>query len=389
MSPGGARARVSPTEARVALLTNFVAPYRVPLFRHLASRLGALKIFVSTGMGANRAWPVAWADLDVEVLRSWTLRETSRHPHAFDDPTFVHFPYDALLRLRRERPDVVVSGQLGAGSVLAALHCRLHRRSKLVLWLTLSEVSELGRGAFRRALRRRLLARADAVMVNGESGARYAHAFGVPESKIFRVHQAVDTTAFANSPRSEPDAALRLLFVGSREPRKGLSPFLTRLAESAAAHPERAISLRVAGTVAADLGAPPPALPDNLEIEWLGFVPYERMPELYADADLLVFPTLADEWGLVTNEAMAAGLPVLGSLYSQAVVELVVDGRTGWTFRPDDDDACREALERVLASSPEALRALGDAGRERVADFGIAPVGDRMLAAIAFALEDL
>jgi hypothetical protein len=377
--------RESLRTARVALLTNFVAPYRVPLFRALARSLGALKIFIATKMETNRSWSGDWDDLDVEVLRSWSVRETSRHPHAFDDPTVVHFPYGALERLRHERPDVVVSGQLGASSLLAALHCAMHAPAKLVLWLTLSEVSELGRGGFRRALRRRLLARADAVMVNGESGARYAQTLGVTEDRIFRVHQAVDAAAFADLPRSEPASALRLLFVGSPEPRKGLLPFVSQLADCAAAHPERAIELRVAGVDALEPALP--ALPANLGIRLLGRLPYDAMPALYADADLLVFPTLADEWGLVANEAMSAGLPVLGSVYSQAVLELVDDGRTGWTFRPDDADDCRAALERVLATSPEAMRALGDAGRERIADFGITAVADRMLDAIACALR--
>ena len=387
MGAGNAKARADIGDARVALLTNFVAPYRVPLFRYLASRLGALKVFISTEMGADRSWPVDWGDVDVEVLRTWTVRETSRHPHAFDDPSFVHFPYDTLLRLRREDPDVVISGQLGASSLFAAAHCRFHGRTKLVLWLTLSEVSEFGRGSFRRALRRFLLARADAVMVNGESGARYAHSLGTPESKIFRVHQAIDSPMFAAPPRNSPESTLHLLFVGSPEPRKGLEPFLRRLAHRAAAHPEHSIELRVAGTAVGDLEATPPELPSNFRIDWLGNVPYEQMPGLYADADLLVFPTLADEWGLVANEAMSAGLPVLGSVYSQAVVELVVDGRTGWTFRPDDDDECKAALDRVLATPREALRAMGDAGRQRIVDFGIEAVGERMLAAITFALQ--
>jgi len=373
--------------ARVALLTNFVAPYRLPLFRYLAARLGALKVFVSTEMESNRSWPVDWGELDVDVLRSWTVRETSRHPHAFDDPTFVHFPYDALLRLRREPFDVLVSGQLGASSMLAAAHCRMRRRTKLVLWLTLSEVSELARGGFRRALRRRLLARADAVMVNGESGARYAASLGTPERKIFRVHQAVDTSSFGDRQRSDAGATLRLLFVGSPEPRKGLEPFLTRLAARAAAHPQRAVELRIAGTNAVELAAALPALPPNLAIRWLGRVPYDEMPALYADADVLAFPTLADEWGLVTNEAMAAGLPVLGSAYSQAVVELVEDGRTGWVFRPDDEGDCDRALDRLLTTSADSLREMGSAGRVRIAGFGIDAVGDRMLAAIAYAIS--
>ena len=57
------------------------------------------------------------------------------------------------------------------------------------------------------------------------------------------------------------------------------------------------------------------------------------MAEVYAKASLFAFPTLADEWGVVVNEAMAAGLPVLGSIYSQAVEELVEDGVSGWVFR--------------------------------------------------------
>ena len=61
---------------------------------------------------------------------------------------------------------------------------------------------------------------------------------------------------------------------------------------------------------------------------------HERMAEVYAKASLFAFPTLADEWGVVVNEAMAAGLPVLGSIYSQAVEELVEDGVSGWVFRP-------------------------------------------------------
>ena len=247
----------------------------------------------------------------------------------------------------------------------------------------------MGRGGFRRALRRRLLERADAVMVNGESGARYARSLGTPEQKIFVVYQAVDASAFADVRRSEAGSKLRLLFVDSARPRKGkgLVPLLTQLADRAASHPERAIELRVAGSDLAGSGIALPELPENLDVRWLGNVPYERMPELYADSDLLAFPTLSDEWGLVANEALSAGLPVLGSVYSQAVVELVEDGRTGWTFRPDDDDEFRAALERVFATSPESLRSMGDAGRERIADFGIDAVAERMLVAIEFALH--
>jgi len=367
------------------LLSNFIAPYRAPLFRLLAREFAAFRVFVSTPMEPNRSWLPEWDDLDVVVLPSLTLNRTEKHPHAFVNPIFIHLPYTALFQLWRFRPDVVVSGQLGLASVLAAIYCLLRRDAALVLWLTLSEVSELSRGWIRRRLRGWLLARADALMVNGESGARYARAFGAADAKIFRVHQAVDIAAFAAPGERPAEAAHRLVFVGSLAPRKGLEPFLTHLGRWAAAHPERSVELRVAGAAAESRQTAAPDLPDNLHIRWLGDVAYERVPEVYADAGILAFPTLSDEWGLVVNEAMAAGVPVLGSVYSQAVAELVEDGRTGWTFRPDRADECLDAIERALTAPEAELAAMRNACRERIAEFSFEAVAKRMLGAIAFA----
>jgi glycosyltransferase involved in cell wall biosynthesis len=368
---------------RAALLLNFIPPYRAPLFRLLASELEELRIFVSTPMEPNRSWERDWRDLDVELLPSLTLPLFARHPHGFREPVFLHLPYTVVFRLWRARPDLVISGQLGAASALAALYRALRPGCRLVLWLTLSEVSEVGRGPIRRALRRWLLGRADAVMVNGESGARYVRGFGVPEQRIHRIQQAVAGKAFAAEPHRQGPAARRLLFVGSPEPRKGLRPFLASLRRWAGANPTRSLELWVAGTAEEFLGTGAPGLPPNLAVRWLGALPYPRMPEIYRETGILAFPTLADEWGLVVNEAMAAGLPVLGSEYSQAVEELVEDGRTGWRFHPDDPDACLGALERALGTPDDVLDEMRAACQERIAGLTLRTMADRMLAAAA------
>jgi glycosyltransferase involved in cell wall biosynthesis len=369
---------------RVALLTNFVPPYRTPLFRLLARRFDAFRVFVSTRMEPNRDWDPQTEGLDVEVLRGFTVNRTERHPHEFSNSAFVHLPYSVLFRLRHMRPDVVVSGQLGFASLLAALYRMLQRETARVLWLTLSEVSELGRGWFRRAIRRWLLSRAEAVMVNGESGARYARSLGTAEEKIFRIYQAVDNDAFSTVRERPRGAGRRLLFVGSTECRKGLAPFLGHLMQWAANHSSQSVELRVAG-----LGEPPIRddrdLPVNMIVRWLGSVPYEQMPSIYADASILVFPTLADEWGLVVNEALAAGVPVLGSRYSQAVEELVEEGVTGWSFHPDREDECQAILERALDVSEEDLDRMRSACLQRIAAFTFETTADRMFEAIAFA----
>ena len=90
----------------------------------------------------------------------------------------------------------------------------------------------------------------------------------------------------------------------------------------------------------------------GLMLNWVGNVQYDELPRWYGEAEFLVFPTLGDEWGLVVNEALAAGLPVIGSSYSQAVEELVRCGENGWVFAPESVGAVQQAIVCLLYTSP-------------------------------------
>ena len=79
----------------------------------------------------------------------------------------------------------------------------------------------------------------------------------------------------------------------------------------------------------------------------------------------MVFPTLADTWGLVVNEAMAMGLPVLGSIKSQAVMELIEDGVSGWWFDPMSPRDMDRAVDRALQASRETLSRMAERARDR------------------------
>jgi hypothetical protein len=150
----------------------------------------------------------------------------------------------------------------------------------------------------------------------------------------------------------------RLLYAGQLIERKGLLPFTTALKRWAAKNPDRRIELTFAGDGPLREMLEAAAPPANLRFEFLGNVSYEDLPEVYAKAGVLVFPTLADTWGVVVNEALAAGLPVLGSTYSQAVKQLVVDGKDGWTFRADQPEEMYAAIDRCLSTPADRLQAM-------------------------------
>lgn len=370
---------------RVTLLTNFIPPYRLSLYKAVAARLEDLQVFISTPTESNRPWIPEWEGLNVTVQHNLTLRPTWRHPHGFSESLYVHIPYDTLLLLKQYQPDVVISTELGLRTLQAVLYRKWNPKSRIILWTLYSESTEQGRGRLRELLRRWLLPQADAVVVNGESGSRYIRRFGIPEEKIFFAPYTTQISTFTSVPLPRvPNQAYRLLYVGQLIERKGLVPFLLTLSHWSEAHPEHSLEFWLAGDGPVRTTLEQLVLPPNVSLRFLGNVAYADLPQVYGQAGILVFPTLADEWGLVVNEAMAAGLPVLGSMYSQAVEELVVDGVTGWTFYPDQVDKMSTALDRAFSTPIEVLEQMRAKARERIQHLTPEFIANRFLQAIRY-----
>ncbi len=370
---------------RVVLLTNFIPPYRLPLYQALAQRVPEFEVLISTPMEANRSWQSNWEGLNVTVQKNLTLQRTWRHPHGFSEQLYVHIPYDTIWLLSQKQPDVIISGEMGFRTLQAAIYHKLNAQSKLILWATVSEYSEQGRGKLREILRRWLVPQADAVLVNGQSGARYVRQFGIKDEQIFTAPYTTDITPFLSVPLArDAERAYRLLYVGQLVERKGVEPFLSALTRWCVAHADRKIEFWLVGDGPLRTTLEGLSIPDNLSLRFLGNMPYSELAQVYQQAGIFVFPTLADEWGLVTNEAMAAGLPVLGSLYSQSVEDLVQEGETGWTFRPDRDAEMDAAIERVLTTPLDVLEKMRVTARKRIRDLTPDFVADQILAAIRY-----
>ena len=353
---------------RVVLLTNFIPPYRLPLYEALARRVARFTVLVSTPVEGNRGWRPETGELDVRLQRTVSVRRAWRHPAGFSDTTYVHVPLDTFAQLRALDPDVIVSAELGFRSLFSALYC-LRGRSKLVLWATLSDRTERGRGRLRLLLRRWLLRRADRVIVNGASGERYLRRFGVPSDRLDHIPYVASPSFRQAGGRAETATGLRnLLFVGQLTERKGLLPFLRAIDAWSQSHPERELTFTIAG------GGPQLAalqrahVGHSIRLELVGEQDPGALPALFAQADAFVFPTLADEWGVVVNEALAAGLPILGSVHSQAVEELCEEGATGWLFDPEDESSTIAAIDRALTATAPELRRMSDEGRRRSRD---------------------
>ncbi|MDD3926811.1 MAG: glycosyltransferase family 4 protein [bacterium] len=89
-------------------------------------------------------------------------------------------------------------------------------------------------------------------------------------------------------------------------------------------------------------------------LHMMGFRNQSELPFFYAAGDVLVLPSEHETWGLVINEAMACGLPVIASSGCGAVPDMVVNGKTGFSYQVGDIDVLVELMNRV-ACRPEVL----------------------------------
>jgi glycosyltransferase involved in cell wall biosynthesis len=92
-----------------------------------------------------------------------------------------------------------------------------------------------------------------------------------------------------------------------------------------------------------------------------GFKQYDELPAYYGLASAFVHASRVEPWGLVVNEAMSAGLPVLVSERCGCAPTLVRDGENGWTFDPADAGDIANGLERVSELSDDERRRMGAA----------------------------
>ena len=362
---------------KVALLTNILPVYRVPVFRALAATPGwRLRVFLSSGSACPEN-----PGFDVEVVKglSFERRSQSRGRGSVAQVVTSHLPWGLPGALLRFRPDVVISGELGWRTLLAFAICRL-LGAQLVIWSYHSKTSVTSSGTVLRMLRRWLLAHAAAVIGMGRQAREALQTLGVPPTRIFDAPNAHDHDAFlAARARVEPEAVRRALadgfgcrdrialVAGRLVPVKGIAPLLAaweRLPEKIRDDwtllfvGNGPLDSMIEEAGAAELDGAIVRIP---EVESLELVDY------YAAARLLIFASLADTWGLVVNEAFACGVPVLCSRHAGCADDLLRPGENGWLFDPTEPAEFVSDLREAL-TTPD-LEQLSRAARDTAERF--------------------
>ncbi len=250
---------------------------------------------------------------------------------------------------RERQPGLTICRDFGFGTVKAVLRRRLAPQCRVLLCIEEMPLNI-------RMAHRVVLAGVDAVLVHSDALARAIHAFGVPASRIVLSSGRNDLALFDRPARPRADAGLhQIIHVGDLEPEAGVADFLLCVAAWAERNPQRRVRVRWCGEgcLRGVLEAQP--LPPNVQQSFPGRITRTELAATFLDCDILALPALADSWDDVVPEALSAGLPVLGSMQSRAVADLVVHGTTGWVFDPFENGAMARTVDLALNTSPDEL----------------------------------
>jgi glycosyltransferase involved in cell wall biosynthesis len=360
---------------RLAVVASHPVQYYAPWYRALAARVD-LRVFFAhritpadharSGFGVPFEWDVPLLDgYPVEWLHNVSRRPGVESFRGCDTPGVAAAidggGFDALL----------VTGWNLWSYWQAIASARRLRIPALVRGD--SQLTTPRRATWRAAKRLvypRLLGVFDACLTVGRRNREYYREYGVSEDRLFASPHCVDNEFFATTAAAArgvtggargafdiPDNAVVFLFAGKLIEKKRPLDWLAALGR-----------LRQAGFNAWGLVAGDGPLRGEVEAyqqrhgtvcTLAGFLNQRQMGAAYAAADALVVPSDGGEtWGLVVNEAMACGLPVIASDQIGCAPDLVIDSSTGFTYRCGDVEGLAHQMTR-LANDPPLRRELG------------------------------
>jgi glycosyltransferase involved in cell wall biosynthesis len=267
----------------------------------------------------------------------------------------------------RVKPDVVAVPGYSLKSALALIYVARKWGLPIVL-MSDSNYEDEKRNGFIEGLKGAIIGGVGAGFVAGHRSAEYLVSLGLPRENIFKGYDVVDNKHFSQPPKGVKKNG-GFLYIGRFVEKKNVFGLLKAYAKYCKNSGDSCWPLTLVGdgVLAAKLKAEAIALGINERITWCGQKDYKQIVREYHRCKALVLPSYVDQWGLVVNEAMAAGLPILVSRHCGSSAELVENGVNGFVFDPHDTDVLANLMQQLASSGPAALAKMGRASQKRIA----------------------
>lgn len=398
-------------QTRVVFLFDNIGPYHAARL----SAVGALFHGVAVQFGATSAL-YDWMAKIPRHIQTKTINPDG----AGSELSYCEFNRRLCQALESARPEIIfVNGWGFKGALIAIKWAKIHG-SRIVVMSETRRVDGV-RSSIGEWVKRRIVRMCDAGLCGGESHRKYLNELGLPHHRVALGYNAVDNPFFSKNRNKKEFSVFSFQFsecntqsANTTTPyflasnrfveRKNLRVLIRAYAQySKSCQAEKEVWPLVLlgdGELRGDLEGlcgelgikvfsfqgsvfspeeegelklnsyklkTPPA---GGLVVFAGFRQIEELPFFYGGAGAFIHPALSEPWGLVINEAMASGLPILSSKNVGAAEELVRDGINGFSFDPKDTGELAGMLLKLAEMRQEEREAMGEASRRMIANWG-------------------
>jgi glycosyltransferase involved in cell wall biosynthesis len=358
---------------KVTLITNMLAPYRIPFLQELSQQDDIdLHILLLSRSEKNRDWQFSPpSSLNIKVLPDFGFDFSNRY-----EGLVYHINPTATLEILKGRFDVVI---FDGWESFAGQTCPILCKTRGIPYITWVE-STLGQPSKRRSvakpLNRIIIKNAAAMVIPGSKAEDYVKSLGGTQEKIFIAPNSVDNEYFKNESekyrqykeelksRLEINSELTILSIAQLIRRKGIHLLIEAFSLVRKEFGNVGLAILGEGKSKGELIR----LCQKLKLKdvyFIGSVPYSQLIQYYALADIFALPSLEEVWGLVLNEAMACGLPVITTKAVGAVPDLIKDGEDGFVVNAGDSHQLHQAIKNMLQNR-DRMKRMGQTAQQRV-----------------------
>lgn len=366
----------------MAALKVLLALHRVGPYHHVrllqASRRLQLEALETRPASSEYAWSFS-------PDRAYGIHQLHGAPHPEADPPVAHLDQQLAALLDATGPSVVVS--VGwADRAYQRLLLAAHRRHIPLVIVSDSRQRDEPRGAAKEWIKCQLLRGYSAALVAGSESRDYLMALGLPGEAIAQPWDVVDNAFFQAAAAQAGPRQARFLCVSRFVQKKNHAGLLQAYGTYQREGGAWGLQLVGCGPQDAAIASQIRGLPDPGRVQLQPFAQIEELGRIYAQASAFVLASTSDQWGLVVNEAMAAGLPCLVSTACGCAADLVVHGSSGWCFDPNNPAALAALMHTAERQRARARAAMVTAARRRLDHFSPQTFADGLRQAVNHAM---
>lgn len=350
---------------RVLFITNYPSPYRVNFYDELGKYLDVTVLFADR-VEKKVTRDAAWYEDSRGGFRIVQLKRRILTVHGRD------LCLDVCEWIRKDYDAIVVCGYASPTAILAMIYMRL---CKIPFYMEVDGGLIRSDSRWKYTVKKWLITRPSAWISSGLITTKYLTHYGADASEIqhYPFSSLWQKDIPARVPTIQEKQNLRqklgiteekiVVSVSRFIPSKRLDMLIT----SASTLGNKVGVYLIGGEATEEYSRIQKEL-NAQNVHFVGFLKKDKLTEYYRAADLFVLPTQSDVWGLVINEAMAQGLPVITTDRCVAGLELIENGKNGYIVPVDDQDALTQAILNTLNSD---CRAMGEAALETIRPYTI------------------